>query len=141
VKIYANQSVSKYALIICLSVALLLGQMFKVHMHIQHDETPSPATAGHSIDVHAALSLLNAMNNIHHHGDTHDHHHHAVIDINTDTSLKAVDLFKLSIFLFLLAGIALSVPLLRGTRRRHIFNAKLLSLYYLLHTPLRAPPK
>lgn len=133
---YTKHLVS-YVLIACLGTALLLGQVFKLHMHIQHDE--NSVSAGHIADVHAAFSTHDTQHNTHHQDDVQNHHL-ADIKISPDGVVKKAGLFNLFVPLFLITSIFLCVPWLRCIHRQHIHKIKPIFLYYLFHPPLRAPP-
>lgn len=130
-----NNSVSQYALIVCLGVALLLGQTFKLHMHIQHDEIPSSPATEHIVDVHVASSLHNA-----HHQDDFQDHHPAEIDISSSGFVKKVELVNPFVLLFFIISIILCVPRLRRIHKKHTSKTERPLSYYLLLPPLRAPP-
>ncbi len=133
-----NNTVTQYVLITCLAVVLLFAQMFKLHIHIQHDEMSEPA--GHVVDVHAASSLHDTTYDAHH-LDNVPNHHFTDIKIFLDGVVKKVGLFNIFVLLFVIASIIIMrVSRLRCIRRRYIFKTKLDSLYYLLQPPLRAPP-
>ena len=132
-----NNSVSRYVLIACLGITLLFGQVFKLHMHIQHDG--APASAGHVVDVHAAFSLHDTTYDTHHQDDNQNHHP-ADIKVSPDSVVKKTQFFNPIVLLFLIAGVILCVPRLQRIRSRYIIKTKLDSLYYLLYPPLRAPP-
>jgi hypothetical protein len=144
-KIY-NNPVFRYVLIACLSVALLLGQAVKLHMHVQHDEVSSVGSViknsslDHIVDVHVSSSLHNTTHGDHHLDDFQDHHNNADIDISPDGFLKVSKVLNLFVFLLLVASLALSVPLLQRTRKKNVFQILSPTKYYLLHAPLRAPP-
>jgi len=133
-------SVSQYALIACFSIALLFGQMSKLHMHIQHDGTPSPATTKHIINVHVASSLHDITDVSHHQDNIHDHHHSAEIDVSSSSFVKKVELLNPLITLFFIVIMVLCAPRLHRIRRWFAQKIKLTTLDYLLHPPLRAPP-
>lgn len=125
-----DNSLSQYAFIACLSIALLFTQAFNMHRHIQHDD--GAASAGHIADVHVAASLH----------DTHhqDDHHATAIDLSTDSYVKKAEMPQLFLLLFFIASIVLCAPRLLCIHRRYLHKIKSVSLYYLLHPPLRAPP-
>ena len=133
-RIHTNNPISRYALIMCLSVALLSGQVFNLHMHIQHDE--SSTSVGHSVDLHAASSLHDTTYNTHHKDD----HHSIVIEVSTDSFVKKVGLLNLFILFFFVTGIILCVPRLLFIHRPQLLKIRPASLNFLLHPPLRAPP-
>ena len=137
-KTHTNNSVSQYALIVCMGIALLFGQAFKLHMHIQHDEVT--ASAGHIVDVHAASSLYNTGYDAHHQDDIQDHHSSADIDVSPDSFVKKISLFKLFVLFFFVTGFILYAPQLLRIHRQYHLKTKPASLYYLFHPPLRAPP-
>ena len=129
-----NNPVLQYLLILCLSLALILSQTSRLHMHLQHDDHSSVAS-GHIVDVHTT-TIQHDMDL----ADHHDDHHTAAIDINTDnlvkktSSLNPLVLILLFLGLFLYLSRLINLPRLR--RNQTLFT----SCYYLLHPPLRAPP-
>ena len=127
---------SQYALIACLSLTLLLGQAFRLHMHLQHEETP--VTHKSIIDVHIASVKHNDLSDTHHQ-DSSPNHHLDEIEINLAEVIKKSQWSNLLMLLFI-AGFFLRSPIFQCIRRRFTFESKLDSLYYLLHPPLRAPP-
>lgn len=141
-KFHTNNSIYRYAFIVCLSITLLFSQTFKVHMHIQHDESVSETSQKHIVDVHVDVgsSLHNSSHNTHHQDDFLDHQYHAEVDVSTDSFVKKVGLSNLSVLLFFIIGFILLTPRLQSISRRYILKIKPISFYYLLLPPLRAPP-
>jgi hypothetical protein len=140
-----NHSSFQYALIACLGATLLFGQMFKLHMHIQHSDdalnaSVEYASAEHVVDVHVSSSLYNTIHDGHHQDDFLDHHNNTDIDISSSEFLKISKLLNLFIFLIFVASFILSVPLLQRICKKHISETNQAVRYYLLQPPLRAPP-
>ncbi|MBN4080296.1 hypothetical protein JYT31_01390 [Beggiatoa alba] len=135
-----NNSVSRYALILCLGVTLLFGQTFKLHMHIQHDDITSSANAGYIIEVHAAFSQRDAVYDSLYKKDAQDHHHPAEIDIGSSGFVSKTKLLNPFVLLFSIISILLCVPQLYLFRRKPDFKTERPLSYYLLHPSLRAPP-
>ena len=140
-----HNTVSTYALIACLGLALLLGQMFKLHMHITHDDI---ASSDHVVDVHIESSAThgnkhNSMHGSHHgHGfeDSHTSEHTNDIDISFSSLVKkSMSLNQLVFFFFIISIILIVIQLSRFLRKRNLTIVHPLS-YYLLQPPLRAPP-
>jgi hypothetical protein len=138
-KLYNNKS-SRYALIICLGVALLFVQTFKLHWHIKHDGISSSTTAGHIVDVHVASSLHDTMYDTHHQNNAQDHHHTAEIDVSFSSFVKKTGLLNPFVLLFSIISFILCVPRLHRIRWWYALKTKLPTFDYLLHPPLRAPP-
>ncbi len=136
----SNNSVSQYALIACLVVALLLGQVFNLHMHILHDGSPLSASAGHIADVHVAFLPHDTTYDSHHQDDAQDHHHPAEIDVSATSIVKKAGLLNPFVFLFFIISIILCVPQLHRIHRNYNSRTERFPGYYLLHPPLRAPP-
>jgi hypothetical protein len=119
-------------LIACLSIALLLGQAVKLHMHVQHDEVSSESTAiknaslDHIVDVHISSSLLhNATHDNHHQDDHHqDDHNNVDVDISPDGFLKISKVLNAFVFLLFVVSFALSIPLLQRIHKKHISKIK-----------------
>jgi hypothetical protein len=133
-----NNTVFQAVMIACLGVALLFGQTFKVHMHIQHDENPS--SAGHSTDVHVASSQHDTIYDTQHQDDFQAHQHPAEIDVSSSSFVKKVEWLTPVVLLFFLISIILCAPQLCRFHRRHNSKKERPPNYYLLHPPLRAPP-
>ena len=116
----------------------MLGQVFKLHMHVEHDESLSSTMAEHKLNVHVASSLHDTTHDTHHQDDFQDHHL-TDIKVTPDSVVKKVESFNPYLLLFLFIGFFLGIPKLRSIFGQHI-QAKLTSTYYLLSPPLRAPP-
>lgn len=137
-----NNSIFQYALIACLALALMLGQVFKLHMHIEHDESLSSTTTEHKFNVHVASSVHDSTHDTHHQDDFQNDsqdHHLTDIKVTPDSVVKKVESFSPYLLLFLFVSFFLGIPKLRSVFRQHI-QTKLTSTYYLLSPPLRAPP-
>lgn len=131
---YANNSFFQYALIASLAIALIFGQVFKLHMHIEHDEASSSATSEHTLGMHAAFSLPD-ITRITDNQDSHP----SEIKVSPDSVVKKIESFNAYLFLSLFLTLFLGIPALRSIFRQYI-QTKLTSTYYLLCPPLRAPP-
>ena len=134
-----KNTISQYAFIICLSVTLLFGQTFKLHMHPQHEDTHKSVSTEHIVNVHVASLSHDLQLESHHQKDTQNHHA-AEINVNPDSVVKKINSINPIILLFLIFSIVLSVPRLWFFHRWSPFKTKLKFLYYLLHPPSRAPP-
>ncbi len=137
-----NNSIFQYASIACLAFALMLSQVSKLHMHIEHDESLSSTTTEHKLNVHVASSLHDSAPDAHHQDDFQNNnqdHHLTDIKVTPDSVVKKVGSFNLYVFLFLFINFFLGIPKLRSVFREHL-QTKLISTYYLLSPPLRAPP-
>lgn len=133
-KKYQNNPVMYYLLVLCLSLALILSQTNRLHMHLQHDDLLS-IDSGHIADVHTT-TIQHDMDLAEHHND----HHVAAIDINTDNLVKKTHSLNPLLLLLLVIGLFLFRPLLISLRRPRPYQTLFTSCYYLLHPPLRAPP-
>lgn len=142
---FSDNSVFQYALIACLSVALLLGQTVKLHMHVQHDEVSSANavindfSANHIVNIHVSSLRHTALDN-HHQNDFPDHHNNANIDVSSDGVLKISKVLNLFVFLLLVISFALFVPFLQRISKTQFSQIISPTKYYLLLAPLRAPP-
>lgn len=134
----ANNLAYRYAFILCLSIALLFSQVFKAHMHLQHD-APFPDVQEHShvVDIHLATSLHDSTLDTHH----QDNQYHAEVDVSTDSFVKKVTLIDLFVLLFVFIGFTLSAPCRQRVNKLYFLKIKPISFYYLFQPPLRAPPK
>lgn len=131
----ANNSFLRYVLITFLAVALLSGQVFKLHIHIQHDGFLSSAPTEQAIS-----STHDTTYNIHHQDDTQSSYHSAEVDVSFDSFVKKIsslDVFAFLLFVFF--GIIYFPKLLR-LQRQFSFKFKFKFFYNLIQPPLRAPP-
>jgi len=130
-----KNSLLKYLLLLCLSLALILSQANRLHMHLQHDDHSSVAT-GHIVDVHKTTIL--------HDIDLADHqdggHHSTTIDISPDNLVKKTNLLNPLVLILLFIGLFLYLPRLTCLPRKRLYKELFNPCYYLLHPPLRAPP-
>lgn len=132
----------KYAFIVCLSFVLLLGQAFKLHLHV----TPIENLASHTFteqigQVHIASKLHDAANDTEYQANNHSHKHHSEIEISSDSIVKKSELHVLGALLFL--AVVLVLLSLRVCRVIRFFSKPqqfITSLLYLISPPLRAPP-
>lgn len=136
-------SISIYALIACLGIALLLGQMFKLHMHIAHDDISS--AGNHIVDVHLDTSVIhssshNSMHDNHHENNLEESHHDDEINISFSSLMKkSMSLNQFVVFFFIIS-VFFSIPQLSCFLRKRDFTIKQAISYYLLQPSLRAPP-
>ena len=133
-----NNSAFQYTLIACLAIALLFGQLFKLHMHIEHDDVHTSISSSHSIGIHTAFSLLD-LKHATAQQDKFQDNHHSEIKASPDNIVKKIESFTPYLLLLLSIFIFLGLPKLRVVSRKNI-QSKLTSSYYLLNPPLRAPP-
>lgn len=136
-------SISIYALIACLGIALLLGQMFKLHMHIAHDDISS--AGNHIVDVHVDTSVIhssshNSMHDNHHENNLEESHHAEEISISFSSLVKKSMSLNQFVFFFFIISIVLSLLQLSRFLRKQDFTLQQAISYYLLQPPLRAPP-
>lgn len=131
---YQNNPISHYLLVLCLSLALILSQTNRLHMHLQHDDHSSVAS-GHIVDVHTT-TIQHDMDL----ADRHNDHHTAAIDINTDNLVKKTHSLNPLVLILFVIGLFLYLPRLISLPRSRSYQTLFISCYYLLHPPLRAPP-
>lgn len=129
-----NSPILYYLLVLCLSLALILSQTNRLHMHLQHDDYASAASA-HIVDVHTT-TIQHDMDLAGHHND----HHVAAIDINTDNLVKKINSLNPLVMILLVIGFLLYRPRLISLHRPGLYQTLITPCYYLLHPPLRAPP-
>lgn len=129
-----NNSMFRHLLILCLSLALLLAQSNRLHMHLQHNDHPS-VESGHVVDVHIA-SLFHDINLANHIDD----HHSTAIDISSANIVKKISLFNPLAIILLLVTLFLLSPCRALISRQRLYKILRTPVYYLLYPPLRAPP-
>ena len=133
-----NNSVFKYTLIACLATALIFGQLFKLHMHVEHDDLHTSTSSSHSMALHTAFSFID-LEHITAQQDNSQENHPSEIKASPDSVVKKIESFTPYLLLFLSIFIFLGLPQLRVIFIQNI-HSKLTSSYYLLNPPLRAPP-
>lgn len=133
----SNNPIFQYLLILCLSLALLLAQTNRLHMHLEHDD--HSATSGHVVDVHAA-SILHDLDLTHHDGFLGDDHHPVAIDVSPDNLIQKTNLLNPLILILLFIGLLLILPRMVCRLRQRPYIKRFTSRYYLFQPPLRAPP-
>lgn len=135
-------SISTYALIACLGMALLLGQTFKLHMHIAHDDISSSATTDHShiVDIHIEPSVMHSSHSSMHENSIEEEHHSDEINISFSSLVKKSMSLNQFVFFFFIISIVLSIPQLSRFLRKRDFTIDHPLSYYLLQPSLRAPP-
>ncbi|MCW8899687.1 MAG: hypothetical protein OQK75_02535 [Gammaproteobacteria bacterium] len=126
-----NNSVFQYVLIACLAIALMVGQAFKLHMHV---EPFSSTTTVHKLNVHVAATLHDFTPNI-----SYQDEYLAEIEVTPDNFVKKIESFNPYILLFLFVIFFLGIPKLRSVFGQHS-QTNPSPNYYLLSPPLRAPP-
>lgn len=133
-----HNSAFKYTLIACLAIALIFGQLFKLHMHIEHDDVQTSTSSSHSMGIHTAFSFIDLEHATAQHDKSQDNHP-SEIKASPDSVVKKIESFTPYLLLFLLIFAFLGLPQLRIAYIQNI-QSKLTSSYYLLNPPLRAPP-
>lgn len=137
-KNHTNNSVSRYVFVACLAIALILSQVFKLHMHIVHDDSHPAFGTQQLLDIHPVIKvheisdgsqLLNDFLN----------HHFTDVKVTPDSIAKKVDSLSLDLLLFLCLSFFLVSVKIRSVFRKNTC-AILISTYYLINPPLRAPP-
>ena len=136
---FTNSSVFQYALIACLAIALIVSQVFKLHMHIAHDESLSSSGTEHVLDIHLVTKIHKITDGSQHQDDFQDHHLTDIKVTPDSVAKKKVDSFSLDLLLFLFLSFFLTSVKLRSVFRQYI-QTKLISTYYLISPPSRAPP-
>lgn len=131
---YPDNSIFQYLLVMCFSLALILSQTSRLHMHFQHDDHSS-VTSAHIVDVHT-ISTLHNFDLI----DQHEDHHSAAIDINSDNLIKKTNLLNPLLLIILFIGIFLYIPRFACLSRHKLYKTLFISCSYLLQPPPRAPP-
>ena len=130
--------ISQYVLILCLGVALLFGQMSRLHMHVQHDGDHATAVAGHIVEIHNVLSLHEIDTT--HAGEQHDQHQ-VTSDISQNYLVKKASQMTHLALIGLFIGLFLYMPRLFRLNSLWRYVSPILNFrYYLLYPPLRAPP-
>jgi len=131
---YPNNSIFQYLLVLCLSLALVLSQANRLHMHLQHEDH-SPVASGHIVDVHTASTLHDFDL-----ADHHENHHPAAIDISPDNLIKKTNLLNPLVLILIFIGLFLYIPRLVCLPRQRRYKTLFIPCSYLLQPPLRAPP-
>jgi len=132
-----NNSNFQYALIACLATALLFGQIFKLHMHVQHEDHPLNSSTEYSSDehivnVHVTSSEHDKIHLEHHQDDFLGHHNNVGVDIGSLELLKVSKLLNLFIFLIFVVSFVLYVPLLQRIYKKHVSEIKCCIRYYVV---------
>lgn len=131
--------VSQYMFIFCLGIALLFAQTFKLHMHIEHEDTSLTNTEVHTVDLHAVSYLHEINHNSNHHDDIQQHHN-SDIDVGSTTNnlVKKSQTINPFVFFIFIIFILLCVPLL--SRIHTWFEEKKPRAFSYCFPPQRAPP-
>jgi hypothetical protein len=131
-----NNSIFKYLLVFCLSIALLLVQEGRLHMHLTHDDHSGSST--HVIDVHPE-STPHDVGLTHHHDVYSDEHSAVAVDVSTEL-LKNSSLQNPLVVILLFLGLFLCIPRQTRALRKNLYKTLISSHYYLFQPPPRAPP-
>lgn len=131
-KKYFNNPILQHRLILFFSLALLLAQTNRLHIHIEHDNHSD--TSVHIVNVHTT-SILHDFDLIH-----HDDDHHPEIDVSPDNLIKKINLLNPLVLILLFTGLLLIMPRLVCMYRQRIYSERFTPCYYLCQPPLRAPP-
>lgn len=136
---WRNNVLGNKAIYVLLIFALLIAQTFKLHLHIEHENTSLTDTESHIIDVHA-ISHLHEMNHDSTHHDDIQNHHNSEIDVNSTTNnlVKKTQLLNPFVFFVLTLLIILCVPQLR--QARHWYEEKKHRAFSYCSPSQRAPP-
>jgi hypothetical protein len=137
-KNHTNNSVSRYVFVACLAIALILSQVFKLHMHIVHDDSHPAFGTQQVLDIHPVIKVHEVTDGSQDQNDFQNHHLNDV-KVTPDSIAKKVDSFSLDLLLFLFISFFLSSVKTRSVFRKNT-RAILISTYYLINPPLRAPP-
>ena len=129
-----------YALIVYMGIAPLIAQTIELHMHLLHDQSSPFAMADHTIGVHMAFLHPDTFHN-NHHQDGIANHHSTETGINAKGIMDKTDLLSPVFLLFFVISILLYVPRIYRIRKKPDLHAIRPPGYYLLHPPLRAPPR
>ena len=132
-KICDNNLVSQYLLILCLGIVLLMSQMSRLHVHIEHDadHVSTALSHAHTVSIHAAASF---------HDDAQIKEHSSTIDITPDNLVKQTNLLiTISLFVLFLWVLFL-IPHRRFFYHHRRYQKTFIPLAYLVTPPLRAPP-
>ncbi len=132
-----NNSVFKYLLVFCLSIALLLAQTGKLHMHLEHDD--HSGSSAHVVGVHPESTLHDFDLTNHHDGHPADHSADAV-DVSPDKLLKNITYLNPFVVILLFMGLFLRIPRRTCVTRQKLYRILYPPCHYLFQPPLRAPP-
>ncbi len=137
-----NNSMFKYLLVLCLSFTLLLSQVDRWHMHLEHDD--HAVSSGHDFDAHIVAahpeSTLHDFGLTNHHDGHQDNHSAVAVDVSTDKLLMRTNLLNSLVLIIFFMMLFQITPRLRNVSRWTLCNIPITSCYYLLRPPLRAPP-
>jgi len=128
----------QYAFIVWLGMMLMLGQVFKLHMHVKQQH----AGASEEISqLHIASTLHHEQNQTESHLQNQHPGQFSEIDISAESHVNKVEILVLAGLLFLV-GALLFFNLRPGrVSNRFTFpSRRVSSLLYLVIPPLRAPP-
>jgi hypothetical protein len=136
-----NNSFFQYALIVSLGTVLLLGQTFKLHMHVKL-QAGDPAGAAEQIgQLHIASTLHDDLRHSDSRLQTQSHDNSAEIEISSDSYIKKAELLVLAGTLFLVCAVLLlNLRPGRVAKRFSVPTRRVSSLLYFVNPPLRAPP-
>ena len=145
-----DHSVLRTLLILFLSLALLVAQTNRMHMHLEHDDHAelswatswvtswAATTDQHIVNVHST-TLLHDFESMYH-SDNHNDQHSAAIDVGPDNLNQKIKLSNPLLLMLLFIGLILFLGRLVCRLRQAPYIKHFTSRYYLLQPPLRAPP-
>ena len=129
------------AIYLLLIFILLVAQTIKLHMHIEHENTPLTQTTIHTVDFHASPYLHETNHDSTHHNDEVHQHHNSIdidVDVTTNNLVKKLQLLNPFVLFVFTLFVILCVPLLRQIRG---WNQQIKPRAYShLSPPQRAPP-
>jgi len=123
----------QFLLILFLSIAILLTQANRLHMHLDHDDHASASE--HVVNVHTA-SIAHDFELT----ETHEDHHPAAIDVTPDNFIKKTNILSPLELVFLFVGFFLIIPRLSRIIWHRLYKRLFTPCYYFLQPPQRAPP-
>jgi hypothetical protein len=109
-------------------------------MHIQQDTNSASNTTGQAHDVHIASSLHDPMPESDHDA-SHHNRHVAEVNISADSLVKKIELLGFFSLLFFVISMLLYKQQAVRLSRPDIVESRPPTSLYLLHPPLRAPPR
>jgi len=137
-----NNSMFKYLLVLCISITLLLSQVDRLHMHIEHDD--HSMSSGHAFNAHIVgihpESTLHDFDLTNHHGEHQNNHSAVAIDVSADKLPKKTNLLDPLVLALLFIVLFLTVHRLRRVTRQKLCKISFTSCYCSIQPPLRAPP-
>jgi hypothetical protein len=138
---WLNNPLLQYTFIVCLGLALTIGQAFKLHLHVKSHTDNAASNATQIGQLHIASTLHKKQNDSDSHSLIHKHEHSTEIDISSDSLVKKAIVLVLAILLFLVSILLLCSHSACRIRKYFSYVTKRpTTLRYLVNPPLRAPP-